>query len=111
MILVDLQPYPAKMIFFKKEPELFRYYLKKTKQLHPYAKDRDPRCEGHTLGITKGGKVEHLVWATNPEVAAHEFCHVAFKVFKDIGEDPSLGHSEPFCYLVSHMMESVGYNK
>ena len=49
----------------------------------------------------------YLVWAAGPPQMAHELSHVILHVFERCGIDPREGNGEPFCYMLSQLMQEV----
>jgi hypothetical protein len=61
------------------------------------------------LGLTthRPGECEFLVFARSASSLAHEFGHVLLDLFEHIKSNPIEGNGEPFCYMLSHLMDEA----
>lgn len=49
----------------------------------------------------------YLVFADKPHYMAHELAHVVLHVFDRCGIDPREAKGEPFCYMLSQLMQEA----
>jgi hypothetical protein len=63
------------------------------------------QCGRMQGGEGKDGMWTYLVWAKGPPQLAHELSHVILDVFLRCGIDPREANGEPFCYLLSQLIQ------
>lgn len=100
-----LTPYNSHVIVTRTRPELERVYRRLTKK-----KLENAPHNAHGLTYTlehKGCTDVYLVYAKSTSDLAHEFGHVILNLFKEIGCNPTEGNGEPFCYMLSHLMDEA----
>ena len=103
---IPLSPYPGQLIVAKDWAE-FREIFKE----YTFDECDHGRADGTTIKLmSKQGTTHYLVHAkreSSRSTLAHELGHVVLFLFKDVGIDPADGGGEPFCYLLSHLMEEA----
>lgn len=59
------------------------------------------------MTVSLNDNAVYLVFGPNPAILAHELSHALLDVFKRIGHSPIEGDGEPFCYMLSTLMEEA----
>lgn len=99
---ISLSPYPGRILLTRDFEEFKRHYKKLIGE--PYTRTKTPgttaRLDGHRFLV-------HAARDKNNNTLAHELSHVILDTFDLIGSDPRGGNGEPFCYMLSHLLESV----
>jgi len=52
----------------------------------------------------------YLLWGDDRDTLSHELSHLILDVFQRIGIDPREANGEPFCYMLSHLLNQVEKN-
>jgi len=99
-----LTPYHSHVVVTRSVAEAKRVYKRITKKYLELAHN--------TYGVSielerKGFANTYFVFARSTSDLAHEFGHVLLWLFKKIGSDPAEGGGEPFCYMLSHLMDEA----
>lgn len=97
---LTLRPYPGTIRVCRSKKE----YRKEHRRL--FGEDIDltnkfGRMDGH------GGKAVYLVWGCGTAMLAHELSHVILHVFELAGIDPREANGEPFCYMLSQLLQDA----
>lgn len=102
--LIALGPYPGHVIFTRCKGEFHRIYRTYVK-----ADYTERMGEGVTVFLrhSKSHGRLYLIYYNTQATLAHETAHLIFDLFKHVGIDPREGDNEPFCYMLSHLMESA----
>lgn len=103
---LSLRPYHGQVWVCETPDELRKAYKRKTKQEYT---DRIDREGGRYILLDSGtlGSRIWLIYASDPPSLAHEIAHVLLHTFNVIGHDPTEGDGEPFCYMLSQLMEEA----
>jgi hypothetical protein len=105
MISISLKPYHGEIRLCKTVGRFKAEYKALSGEVCPYGVKKD---DGLYVKMACAGEpVVWLISAGNIKVAAHEFAHVLLHVFNDIGHDPRQGDGEPFCYMLSHLLDEA----
>ena len=102
---IPLTPYPGQVLYCKNKAEFLVQFAKIAER--PYDGGDN---EGTTASIMKRGlpNPTFLIHAKNVPTRAHELSHAILTLFEHVGIDPCEGDGEPFCYMMSHLMEQTG---
>ena len=98
---LSLRPYNGRLFFVRTKKDYERAHKKLFKTPDVLNCSQDGHFSG---GEGKDGLWTYLVYASKQSIAAHEFAHVIFHVFKRCGIPPEAGNEEPFCYMLSQLM-------
>lgn len=102
---LSLRPYHGKAIVCSSLKELRREYKKCTKQEYPF---EDCPDGGRYVKLDgSDGSIIWLVWGANFKCVVHELTHVLLHTFGSIGHNPTDGDGEPFCYMLSALMDEA----
>lgn len=103
---IPLTPYPREVRVFRNAAELERAYKKFTGRTYDGV---SKTSVGHCVLAMpkKRGRAAYLVFGKGAPELAHEFGHVLLDLFSYIRSDPTEGNGEPFCYMLSHLMEEA----
>lgn len=101
---LSLRPYTGRLFFAKSR----KAYQKKHQELFA----EPDILESRQVGRMSGGKDEkgaytYLIYAEAAPQLAHELSHVILSVFGDCGIDPREANGEPFCYMLSQLMQEA----
>lgn len=101
---IELTPYYSHVIVTRSAADAKRTYQRMFKQKLEILTN----CYGLTTTLQRKGCTDaYFVYAVRTSDLAHEFGHVLLRLFKSIGSDPAEGGGEPFCYLLSHLMDEA----
>jgi len=101
---IALSPYPGHLLYVPHKAKFKKAYRE-------YANEECEERFGDGLTIflnhSKTGGRMYMIYAKrgNQATLAHEIAHLLFDLFKEVDINPSDGSSEPFCYMLSHLME------
>lgn len=103
---ISLRPYPGCILLCRSLSELKREHRRITKQVYDFA---EVSGKGGVMARIDGsdGSLIYLVWGCGFRNVVHELCHVLLETFKDIGHNPTEGDGEPFCYMLSALMDEI----
>lgn len=107
---LPLRPYPGEVWYCSTVADFKRAHRKRTGLPVPGDEVPHPRGGITVRMATEAGilaEVVYVVYAGDAPTMAHEFGHVLLQLFNDIGHDPTAGDGEPFCYLLSTLMEEA----
>lgn len=102
---LSLRPYHGTIHACASLRELRAEYERITKQPYPF----DDCADGGRYIKLDGsdGGVIWLVWGASFKCVVHELTHVLLHTFGHIGHNPTEGDGEPFCYMLSALMDEV----
>lgn len=101
---VSLRPYPGKL-YVAPDAEIYeRSHVKLFNESDALNPTQSGRFSG---GSGPGGYWTYLIWASSQHILAHELSHVVLHLFERCGIDPRQAGGEPFCYLISQLIEDV----
>ncbi len=103
---LDLRPYLGKIILCRTLEELKSECTALTGQDYPFDDD-DPEGGRYIQLNGENNDVRWLVWGNDFKCVVHELCHVLLHTFGKIGHDPTDGDGEPFCYMLSALMDEA----
>jgi hypothetical protein len=103
---IPLLPYHGHLWSCESHSEMVDAYLKLTGDDYPYPEALDNHGRYIKIDIDDGPI--WLVYAITSVAMAHEVAHVLLKTFDKIGHNPTQGDGEPFCYMLSHLMNEAG---
>jgi len=99
---ISLRPYNGELYIAKTPKD----YNENAPRLVEGGDSIQDRMVGRFLsGCGKTGQWTYLVWASSPATLAHELAHVILHVFDRCGITATVDHPEPFCYMLSQLME------
>ena len=99
---IMLTPYAGYVLLARSEAEFKRLYQRELKEPCAHAVGR-----GVTVRTALKSGYAFIVYAKDTPALAHEFGHVLLDLWKYIGAAPQEGNGEPFCYMMSHLMEQA----
>lgn len=101
---LSLRPYNGRLFVVRSRKEYQRQHrdLFKTPDVLTCA-----QAGRMTGGEGKGGAWTYLIWAEAAPQIAHELSHVVLHVFERCGIDPRAAGGEPFCYMLSQLMQEA----
>ena len=103
IIELSLAPYPGRVFIVLTRAA----YEKKHKSLFGCEDKLNSFQMGRFTGHRPDGGVwTYLVWAKDQSSLVHELSHVVLEVFDSAGIDPRGCGGEPFCYMLSHLLDS-----
>ncbi|MDP3937670.1 MAG: hypothetical protein Q8R92_05990 [Deltaproteobacteria bacterium] len=101
---IPLTPYHSHVILTRTVREAKRVY----RRLYKSELELPHNARGYTVTLERKGCADsYFVYAGSVSDLAHEFGHVLLWLFKAIGSDPAEGGGEPFCYMMSYLMEEA----
>lgn len=103
---LDLRPYLGKIILCEKLESFKNEYAALTGEAYPFTDD-DPEGGRYIQLDGENNDVRWLVWGNDFKCVVHELCHVLLHTFGKIGHDPTEGDGEPFCYMLSALMDEA----
>lgn len=102
---LSLQPYNGSIALCSSIEEMQSIFTKRTGAPWPYGETGGGRYV--KLDFDDQRKILWLVYADCTATLAHEFSHVLLKTFKFIGHDPCEGDGEPYCWMLSYLLEAA----
>ena len=102
---LSLRPYHGTIYACKSLREFRAEYERVTKQPYPF--DDCPDGGRYIKLDGSDGGVIWLVWGRNFKCVVHELSHVLLQTFGHIGHNPTDGDGEPFCYMLSALMDEL----
>ena len=105
---LTLRPYPGEILLYDNF-EAFQRRYKSMNGGHSHVHDKR-EIWGTTVPIMhEGCAPTFLVYARKnwPATLAHELSHVILHTFGIVGIDPRAAEGEPFCYMLSHLIEEA----
>jgi len=101
---VSLRPYPG-VLYVAPDAKIYeRAHKKIFNEPDPLNVSQAGRFSG---GKGPDGMWTYLIWAPRPDILAHELSHVILHLFERLNIDPREARGEPFCYLISQLIEDV----
>lgn len=102
---ISLRPYHGKVIAFRSLRSLRNEYERITKQPYPF----DDSADGGRYIKLDGsdGDIIWLAWGKTFNTLVHELTHVLLHTFGHIGHNPTEGDGEPFCYMLSCLLDEL----
>jgi len=101
---ISLRPYNGRLFVAKTRKEYEREHAKLFKTPDVLTCAQVGRFTG---GEGKDGAWTYLIWAHAMPQLAHELSHAILHVFERCGIDPREAGGEPFCYLLSQLMQEA----
>ena len=105
---LTLRPYPGEILLYDNF-EAFQRKYKSANNGHSHIKDKR-EIWGTTVPLMRVGHAPtFLVYCQRgkPATLAHEFSHVILHVFEIVGMDPRTSEGEPFCYMLSSLLQEA----
>ncbi len=101
---LSLRPYTGRLFVAKTR----KAYQKRHIELFAESDVLGPRQAGRMSGgKDSDGAWTYLIFAEAAPQLAHELSHVILSVFEDCGIDPREANGEPFCYMLSQLMQEA----
>jgi hypothetical protein len=102
---MSLRPYHGKVVLCRSLQEYRDEYTRITKQPYPF--DDCPGGGRYIKLDGSDGDLIWLVWGRTFPCVVHELTHVLLHTFCTIGHNPTEGDGEPFCYMLSALMDEA----
>lgn len=101
---LSMRPYPCGEVWVCKSMKVLkREFEAITKEKWSHEKPSEGLC----VTVNNNGECVYLVYAPRVSILAHELSHAILDAFDHIGSDPRDGNGEPFCYMLSTLMEEA----
>lgn len=101
---LSMAPYPSRILLCSTRKEFLRVYRAMSGIHYPGVDAKGTMVELHH---DRKGEIVALIHASGAATLAHEFSHAILNTFERIGIDPREANGEPFCYMLSHLMEQA----
>lgn len=102
---VSLRPYHGCVFLCATRESLADEYKRWTRSEYPY---QDDPLGGRYVRIeTRSGNPVWLIWGGTTTALVHEITHVLLHTFGRIWHNPTEGDGEPFCYMLSAIMDEA----
>jgi len=101
---LSLRPYPCGEVWVCKSMKVLK------REFEAITKEKwssEQATEGICVTVNNSGSCVYLVYAPRPAILAHEICHALLDAFDHIGSDPRSGEGEPFCYMLSTLIDEA----
>lgn len=102
---LSLRPYHGTIHACYSLRELRAEYERIAKQPYPF--DDCPDGGRYIKLDGSDGDIVWLVWGKTFRCVVHELTHVLLHTFGHIGHNPTEGDGEPFCYMLSALMDEL----
>lgn len=102
---LSLRPYHGTIHVCNSLESLQAEYRRITGQEYPFNDDGNGR---YIKLDGDNGDVLWLAWGDSIKSLVHELSHILLHTFGHIGHDPTQGDGEPFCYMLSALMDECG---
>lgn len=102
---LSLKPYPGEIILTRTEEEHAKYY--KEYAGREFNEELRKGCSTK-ISFDDHDTVWVVYWKKDYGTLAHELGHVLLDLFTDvIQSNPADGNGEPFCYMLSHLIDQA----